>query len=182
MIVYRSPLNGLMGSLYHASANLTEHCANGLNLRAGRRTPLWLDQWGNLLNGFANVTQPDNYANLLPRRTDVLLVDEAGAPIPGATVDVYMDHSRWTYQKLYTAGPDRTYAADARGVVSLPGDLLDGLPPASAPPKAQVMILGVKTGRARGFAFVPLHDLNLVYFRQGPERGDMRLQVKLHPW
>jgi hypothetical protein len=44
------------------------------------------------------------------------------------------------------------------------------------------MILGVKTSRARGYAFVPLHDLNLVYFRQGPERGDLTLPVKLHPW
>jgi hypothetical protein len=44
------------------------------------------------------------------------------------------------------------------------------------------MILGVKISRARGYAFVPLHDLNLVYFRQGPERGDLTLPVKLHPW
>jgi hypothetical protein len=26
------------------------------------------------------------------------------------------------------------------------------------------------------------HDLNLVYFRQGPERGDMTVRVKLHAW
>jgi hypothetical protein len=172
-----------MGTQYRRPfANLTEHCANGLNLRAGHRTPVWLDQWGNLIDGYSNTPQPDNYANLLPRRTDALLVDESGAPIPGATVDVYMDHSPWTYQKTYTAGPDRTYSSDARGVVALPGDLFAGLPPAGAPPKAQVMILGVKTSRARGYAFVPLHDLNLVYFRQGPERGDLTLPVKLHPW
>jgi hypothetical protein len=181
-IVFRSPFNGLMGSQYRSTANLTEHCANGLNLVAGRRTPLWLDQWGNLLNGYSNVPQPDSYVNRLSRRTDVLLVDESGAPIPGATVDVYMDHSPWTYQKVYTPGPDRTYASDARGVVALPGDLLDNLPPMGSPPKSQVLILGVKTSRARGYVFVPLYDLNLVYFRQGPERGDMTVKVKLHPW
>jgi hypothetical protein len=65
--------------------------------------------------------------------------------------------------------------------VALPGDLLDGLPPAGAAPKSQVLVLGVKTPRARGYVFVPLFELNLVYFRQGPERGDLTVRVKLHP-
>jgi hypothetical protein len=182
LLVYRAQINGLMGTLYRASANLTEHCANGLNRNAGRRTPVWFDQWGNRLGGFANAGDRDNYVNLLPRVTDVRLVDETGASVRGAAVDVYMDHSPWTYTKVYTATPDRTYASDALGVVSLPGDLLDGLPPAAAPPKSQVMVLGVRTDRARGYAFVPLHDLNLAYFRQGPDRGDLTVQVRLHPW
>jgi hypothetical protein len=109
-------------------------------------------------------------------------VDEGGAPLPEASVEAYLDHSPWTYMKTFKAGPDRTFATDGRGVFVLPGDILDGLPPASAPPKSQVLILGVKTARGRGFAFVPLFDLNLVYFRQGPERGEWTVPVKLHPW
>lgn len=182
IVLFRSPFNGLMGSQYRGTVRLTEHSADGLNLRAGRRTPRWLDQWGNLLDGFANLPQPDNYANLMPSRTDVFLVDQSGAPIAGAAVGAYLDHSRFAYQKLYTAAPDRTFSSDSRGVVTLPGDLLEGLPSGAAPPKAQVMILGVRTDRARGYAFVPLHDFNLAYFREGPDHGSLRVEVSLHRW
>ena len=44
------------------------------------------------------------------------------------------------------------------------------------------MILGVRTARARGYAFVPLYDLNLAYFKQGAERADLSVRVKLHSW
>jgi hypothetical protein len=182
-LLYRLPVNGLMGNLYYASASLTEHCANGLKLRAGRRTPIWLDQWGNLINGFSNAVQRDSYALRLPQRTDIRLEDGGGAPIAGAAVEVYLDHSAQTYQKLYGPNPDRTLTADSRGVVTLPGDLLAGLPSAiNAPPKSLVLILGVKTPRARGYAFVPMYDLNLLYFRTGPERGEMALRVELHSY
>jgi hypothetical protein len=155
---------------------------NGLNLRAGRRTPIYFDQWGNLIDAFSNTPQPDSYLRLMPRRTDVLLVDQDGNAVTGATVDLYPDQSGGTYQKVYAARPDRSLPTDARGAVSLPGDLFDTLPSASSPPKSQVLILGVRTSRARGYAFLPLYELNLLYFRTGRERGEMTLRVKLHPW
>jgi hypothetical protein len=80
----------------------------------------------------------------------------------------------------YTArGNPRTFTADERGVAVLP-DLLDE---ASAHdlPKASVIIVGVKTSQARGYAFLPVHDLNMLYFRQGAERGQMDLTVELLP-
>ena len=65
-------------------------------------------------------------------------------------------------------------------MVALPGDLLDGAA-ATTLPKASVIIVGVKTARERGYAFLPVHDLNMLYFRQGEERGAMDLQVELRP-
>jgi hypothetical protein len=171
-----------MGSLYRASARLTEHCANGLNLYAGRRTPRWLDQWGNLIVGYSNAVNPTSHVWRLPRRTELSLVDQDGVPIAGATVAYYADHSPDAYQKIYPDSPVHTTTSDARGVAVLPGDLLDRLPPAGARPKSQVLIVGVRTGRGRGFAFVPVYDLNLLYFRSGPERGEMTLHVKVHSW
>jgi hypothetical protein len=182
LIVYQFPVNGLMGTEYVASANLTEHCVNGLNLNAGRRTPLWLDQWGNLINGYSNAVNPKSYLALLPGQTEIALVDQDGAPIAGAAVDVYADQSPDTYQKIYVDAPTRSVAADALGVAIFPGDLLDGLPPTTAPPKSQVIIVGVRTARGRGFAFIPVYDLNLLYFRNGPERAAMTLRVKINPW
>jgi hypothetical protein len=182
LVVYNLDMDGVMGTRYRASANLTEHCANGLNLVAGRRTPLWLDRWGNLINGYSNAVNPGNYLHLLPERTELTLVDQNGAPIGGAAVDVYADHSADTYQKIYLEKPDRILAADTRGVALLPGDVLDGLPPKTAPHKSQVIIVGVRTSQGRGFAFIPVYDLNLLYFRSGPERGEMTLRVQMHPW
>jgi hypothetical protein len=182
LIVYQFPVDGLMGTQYRASANLTEHCANGLNLYAGRRTPRWLDEWGNLIVGYSNAVNPTSYLARLPRSTDLRLVDQDGAPIAGASVALYADQSPDTYQKIYVDLPTRTLASDARGVAVLPGDVLDGLPPTTAPPKAQVIIVGVRAERGRGFAFIPVYDLNLLYFRTGPERGELTLQVRLQGW
>ena len=81
----------------------------------------------------------------------------------------------------YAAQPDFTLTADSRGVVALPGDRLDGLP-TGAPAKPDVLILGVRTARGRGFAFIPAHQLNLLYFRDGHEHAQMQVQVKLHAW
>jgi hypothetical protein len=181
--VYHFPVNGLMGSNYRAgSANLTEHCANGLNLVAGHRTPLWLDRFGHLIDGYSNADNPDSYLFKMPQRTEVSLVDQQGARIAGATVEVFLDHSRDSYQKRYGPQPDRTFSADEQGVAVLPGDLLDPLKTGIAQLKAETLIVGVKTSRARGYAFVPVYDLNLLYFRQGPERGEMELKVKLVPY
>ena len=105
-----------------------------------------------------------------------------GAPIAGATIHIYADHSPDTYRKIYVDKPDRTLTSDARGVAVLPGDILDGLPPTTAPPKSKVIILGATTARGRGFAFIPAYDLNMLYFRSGPERAEMTLRVTLHPW
>jgi len=183
VLLYLFPVDGLMGDQYNAAANLTEHCANGLNLRAGRRTPLWVDQFGNVINGFSNAVQRDSYVSRLARRTEITLLDGAGTVLPGAMVDVFLDHSPFAYQKLYAANPDRTLPADGRGVVALPGNLLNGLPSAiDAPPKSLTLILRVRTPRGRAYTFLPVYDLNLAYFRQGPELAQLKLQVDIHPW
>lgn len=180
-LFYRSPVDGLMGTQYRASANLTEHCAYGLNRVAGRRTPLWLDQWGNLINGYSNTVQPESYVWLLPRRTELLLQDESGAPLAGASVQVYADHGEQTYQKIYGPQADLAGSSDGQGVFVLPGTILDRLPPTTAPPKAQVIIVGVQTAAAHGYAFLPVYDLNLLAFRGGREAAQEVLKVKLQP-
>jgi hypothetical protein len=45
-----------------------------------------------------------------------------------------------------------------------------------------MVIFGVRTDRGRGFAFLPVFDLNLLYFRGGVERAETVLPVTLHPW
>lgn len=180
MKVFASPVNGLMGSLYRHAANLTEHCVNGLNQWAGRRTTMRIDQFGNALNDMANVPQPDAYVWKLPRRTVLSFVDSTGAPITGPTVDVFVDHNGHPYRDTYAALPDLTLFPDASGRVTLPGNVLEGRPPASSQPKSQVIILGVRTSEGRGFAFLPVYYLNLVYFRTGPEQGTLEIPVTLH--
>lgn len=111
------------------------------------------------------------------------LRDERGAVLANATVEIYLDRSPATYQNLYAAAPDRTLVADGAGTVSLPGDLLDDLPfKHEAPPKPLVVILGVKTPRARGYAFVPVYDLNLLRFRGQREQAELELCVSMHSW
>lgn len=172
-------INGVMGSSYRASANLTEHCVNGLNRLAGRRTPLWFDQWGNQINGFTNADQPDSYARAMPERTDLLIVDQTGGPVANAEINVHADTSPHTYQKRYRPVPDRTLRTDANGVVSLAQGLLAG-PSPSGPPKATVLILGVSTSTSRGYLFLPAWELNLAAFRD-PVRGTLTKSVKLIP-
>jgi hypothetical protein len=180
--VYRLPADGLMGTRYWKFANVTEHSAFGLNLLAGRRTPQWFDQWGNRIT-LGNSVQPEHYSVLIPERTDVRLLDQTGAPVADATVEVYLDHSIHTYQNTFASVPDRTLSSDSRGIVALPGDLLDELPVKhSAPPKSMVVILGVKTRRARGYPFLPLYDLNLLHFRGGGAPAEMELAFEMHPW
>lgn len=181
LTVYHSLLNGLMGSDYSTTTSLTEFCANGLNLWAGRRTPLVLDRGGNLIDNLSTAPAAPNYVRLVPAVTELAIVDHNGAPVPGASVSVYADHNAALYAKTYAATPDRIFTSDASGIASLPGDVFEGLPPASGLPKSQVLIIGVKTSRARGYAFIPVYDLNLLYFRSGPDRGRITLPVTLHP-
>jgi hypothetical protein len=180
--VYQTPAFGLMGSRYRKRAtNITEHTAFGLNLLAGRRTPQWFDQWGNRIS-LGNAVQPDGYLSLIPERTELRLVAPGGAPIPNARVEVFLDVGLHTYQDVYPETPARVLGADASGVVALPGDLLDELPfKRDAPPKSMVVILGVRTTAARGYAFLPVYDLNLLYIRGGRERAEMDLEVELLP-
>jgi len=180
--VYRLPDNGLMGTSYRQGANLTEHSANGLDLRAGRRTPLWVDQGGNLINGFSSQHQRDSYLERLPAVTRIRLLDLQGQPLPGAEVAVFLDHSGSTYQDLYEAEPDSEHRADALGVVSVPGVQLAFARSAQAPPKSQTTILRVSTPTARGYAFLPVYDLNLLTFRGGVDQAETELRVELHPW
>jgi len=94
--------------------------------------------------------------------------------------------STWTwanhaYQDIYPATPARVLMADSGGTVALPGDLLDELPfKHFGPPKAMV-VLGVKTAAARGYAFLPVYDLNLLYIRGGRERAELELEVEMLP-
>ena len=181
MVLYRRPIQGLMSSLYRRNASLDEVSANGLNLIAGRRTPMWRDQWGNLIS-LGNATNPDSYVFKIPQYTDVQLLDDRGAAIGHATVDVYTDHSPWAYHDSYLPSPDATFLADANAVVALPREALLQSTPTDGPPKSRVTIIGVRSPRGRGFAFVPVYDLNRLYFRGGRERAAMSLTVKLHPW
>ena len=78
-----------------------------------------------------------------------------------------MDQHWDTYREAYLAEPTLTLEPDAEGRVRLPRRVLTEAPPATSPPKAQVIILGVRTGQARGFAFLPVADLNRLYFQGG---------------
>lgn len=180
-LYFRSPIEGLMGTQYRATANLTEHCAFGLNLRAGRRTPLWLDQWGNQINGYANAVQRDSYVWRLPRRTDLALQDEGGAALSGAAVQVYADHSPDTYRKLYGPQADFAGRSDGQGRVALPAEVLERQPSFAAPPKSQVVIIGVQTASAHGYAFLPVYELNLLAFRGGQDVAQKVLKVRMLP-
>jgi hypothetical protein len=183
IFVFNSPYNGLMGTQYRASANLTEHSAWGLNLWAGRRTPKREDQWGNAINDLSGVVQPRSYVALTPANTELSFVDQNGARIESAQVDVFLDHSRFSYVRTYRPGPDRTLAMDAHGIAVLPGEALDRIAPrALGPPKAQVIILGIRTPAARGFAFLPVYELNMLYFRGQQERAALQVPVTLHRW
>lgn len=182
LLVFRSPVNGLMGSQYRSNARLTELCVNGLNLWAGRRTPLSIDRFGNLINALSNAVHPDSYVHRLPQATSIVFTDQ-GRRLPDATVDVYLDHNPSTYRDTYAAYPDLTLVANADGAVTLSGDVLASQPPAlTAPPKSQVIIFGVRTGAGRAFVFVPVYDLNLLYFRNGGGDSRMEVPVKLIPW
>jgi len=182
LTVYKTRAFGLMGERYRkGAAFLSEHSVFGLNLHAGRRTPQWLDENGNR-HGLGNAVQPDSYVSVLPDRTDGRLVDADGRAIPNATVEVYLDVGNQAYQDSYPATPARVLTADSGGSVALPGDLLDELPfKHFGPPKAMVVILGVKTVAARGYAFLPVYDLNLLYSRGGREHADMALEVEMLP-
>jgi hypothetical protein len=180
--LYRSPANGLMGTRYRKGASLTEHSAFGLNLIAGRRTPRWFDSWGNP-QSLGNTPQPGSYANLIPERTLLRLRDEDGRPVPGAQVAVHLDHGVLTYQDVYLETPDLVLSTDLDGWVELPGELLAGLPSTTTqPPKALVAILGVFTPQARGFAFLPIYDLNLLYIQGNRQVAEAELSVTLQPY
>ena len=154
-----------MASSYLGHAHLTEHSADGLNWWAGRRTPLSLDQWGNLIDQWSNGRTPTMYVRQVPERTEVRLLDQNGAPVPGAAVDVYLDYGEGFYVETFNAAPDRTLTADGRGVVTLTRETLLGAPTPYGP-KPQIVILGVRSGRGRGFGFIPMMDFNMLFFRQ----------------
>jgi len=183
VLVYNTHAFGLMGRRIRKRAtNITEHSVFGLNLWAGHRTPQWFDQWGNRIS-LGNTAQPDGYLALIPERTGVRLVDPDGTAIRGARVEVYLDVSPFVYRDVYPETPARVLGTDTGGSVTLPGDLLDELPfKHDAPPKSLVVILGVKTAQARGYAFLPVYDLNLLYIRGGREQAEMELEVEMLPW
>ena len=181
-IVFRTPYNGLMGSSYVPRADLTELCADGLNLWAGHRTPMHLDQWGNLIDEWSNARSDRSYISLLPQSTAITFTEQ-GRPLAGGTVDVYLDHNPFTYPKTYTPGPDLTLPMDAGGAVTLPGDVLTRLPAVlAAPPKAQDIVFGVRTSRGRAYVFVPVYEFNVRYFRGGGAPATLEVPVTLNPW
>jgi len=168
--------------VYRASAELTEHCANGLNRRARRRTPLWFDQWSNLINGFTNALQPDNCVWRLAERTDVFLRDADGRSITGATVDVYLDQSPLDVREG-PSGPAGSVVHGRRSRCRRPARRSPEWDPGR---RHGPEVDGDHPGRAHG----PCPRLrvparlrpNLVYFRQGQEHGEMELRVKMHPY
>jgi hypothetical protein len=181
--------HGLLAALggTHGHPVLHQRDADGAqHLRSqpagGRRTPRWFDQFGNSINGFAGAFQPDSYLARVPERTVLRFVDESGARVPQATVDVYLDHNGESYRDYYRESPDRTLVGDERGVM-FPADVLSAAPMfRDTPPKSMVVILGVRTPGARGFAFLPLWDLNLLWFRGDRELAELEMPVALHPW
>lgn len=179
--LYTSPVRGwLMGSDVTYPTSLSEHSSFGLNLRAGRRTPRSTDRFGNLITPFGNQPFPDSYVWRLPAITELTFVDADGNQIAKPTVDVYADHNTGTYRETYGPAPDLTLAPTAGSSVLLPGDILEDLPPAGAPPKAQVLIFGVRTSQARGYAFLPVYYLNLEHFRGQHDRAALQIPVTMH--
>ena len=180
--VFASPVrNWLMGSDYSYPTSLSEHSAFGLNLWAGRRTPRSLDRWGNVVGPFSNLPFQDSHVWKLPDVTELTFVDSQGNQIAHPTVDVYADHHPHTYRELYGPSPDLTLSPTPGSSVLLPGNILDGLPPTNAPAKSQVLILGVRTAQARGYAFLPVYYLNLEHFRGNHDRAALQVPVTMHP-
>lgn len=180
---YNAPIEGLMGTrVTPLRGQLTEHCVLGLNLRAGQRSPLSFDLFGNRVQPFAfGFPDPSNYVNQVPDQTVLRLVGSSGEPLANARVTYYRDHSPDTYRKVYRAQPDLTASTDAEGTVKFPGELLGALAH-SAPPKSQVVIVGIDSGRARGFGFLPVYELNLVRLRGAAVDAPVRVSVRLVPW
>jgi hypothetical protein len=182
MLLYAFPVPGLMRREYRASTNLTAHSTFGLNLWAGRRTPVHLDRFGNRINDLTVHTLSRSYLGRLPRETALTFVDADGAPVADPEVDVYLDQHPHTYHKAYTAEPTRTLARTPGRGALLPGDILEGMPPAATPAKSQVIILRVRTPQARGYAFLPVYYLNLLHFEGHHEQAALEIPVVMHRW
>jgi hypothetical protein len=177
IFLFKTPaeVEGVMGHGYfRGAAKLTEVCANGLNLWAGRRTPVsrWPVTGGIVLP--MKLMNANSYVNRMPSVTSLTFTDD-GKPITGGVVDVFLDQNGHAYRDTYSAEPQVSLHMDADGAVTLPGDLLDDQPPARQPAKAQTMLLRVRTGSARGYVFVPLWSFNRQYFRD--RGGPSALQV-----
>jgi len=176
-LVYPTPVNGVMGSQYRFSGELTEVCVNGLNLWAKRRTPWSVDQFGNAINHLTQQSD-DAYVWRVPESTRLTFVDDTGAAVSPATVEVYVDHHLQTYQEHYRSAPDVTLRPGSDGTIRLAGEvLLRSAARLGRHAKSEVVILGVRTAEARGYAFVPVHYFNLLYFQ---ERDHLEVPVKMH--
>ena len=182
MFLFHTPVDGLMGfSYYRGSAKLTEVCANGLNLWHGRRSPVSRSPIGGGIVLGLKTVNADSYVHRLPVTTALSFVDD-GKPISGGTVDVFLDQNPQAYRDTYSADPQLTLTMDADGAALLPGDVLTSQPPFRQPPKAQTMLLRVRTTSARAYLFVPVWEFNRLYFRNSGGPSALQLPVRMIPY
>ena len=181
MYLFHTPVDGLMGFNYYrgSAAVLTEVCANGLNLWAGRRSPVTRGLLGGIVLPL-KAAMPDgaSYVNRMPATTALSFIDN-GRVITNGVVDVFLDQNEQAYRETYSAEPQLSLTMDGDGAAMLPGDVLTGQPPFRQAAKAQTMLLRVRTASARAYLFVSLWEFNRLYFRNGGASSALQLPVRM---
>ncbi|NOT08886.1 MAG: hypothetical protein HOP28_11845 [Gemmatimonadales bacterium] len=109
------------------------------------------------------------YMNDLATDNRVLLTDQAGTPLGGATVSVYRakrspDLNQVVYGRRYAGPPDVTVTADAAGGASLGRNPWGGTEQIFSDITSNaVLLLRVAWGGKVGFTFLPVLEFNILY-------------------
>jgi hypothetical protein len=174
--VYHHTWNDIMNTTatFYGRQICDQYSAAAWNLKRQRRGP-------------GNINPPPDLGVFLdrdlPRRNRVLLVDQRGAPLAGAEVEVFRatpsKADRW-YPRVFDNTPDLRVTADGEGYVLLPrnpfvpaghrlrGDTARGL-----------IILKVRYQGELHFAFMEITDFNLAYWRGQTEDAFYLRQLDL---
>jgi hypothetical protein len=178
--VFQSPYwRRLMGTRHQRPARVDPHTAYGLNMRAGLRTPWWIDAFGNSLRGWSWDSQDENdYKRYVPERVRLHIVLD-GEPAPaGVGVEAFFDHHVETYHNRHGPDPDvvAVTGRDGSAVVSLGGLM----PPVGTEVDSDVIILRVTEPDASrwGYAFLPVYELNMAYFHGDHDVTDLTVEVE----
>ncbi len=171
----------LMGVNYRKETKLSAHSAYGLNLFTGRRTPRWIDEFGNPENSLTEGGNP--YLAHVPERIEFLLAPESGPAEPLRDVvalDVFLDRGEDDYQDVYLAEPDFTLEVDSSGIAVLPPGLWADTTWAKRL-KPNVLILRARTmgNSTWGYAFLPVYDLNFAFIRGARKKARFTVRIRL---